>query len=300
MSAADASASGLEQSPAPAGATSSGAPAARGAVGASARLLRSELRLILGRRRNQVGLVVLAAVPVLISVAIRVSGTEGDGDLISTVTANGVFVAVLALSVELALFLPLAVSVLSGDSIAGEAQLGTLRYLLTVPVPRTRLLAVKYLALVVGGLIGVGLVAAVGVLAGGLLLGLGPITLLSGTQITLAESLVRLVLAVAYVSAGMAAVAAIGLFISTLTEQPIAATIATTVVVTAMWIMDALPQLDWLHPWLLVDRWPAFTDAFRDPVFWDVMRTGLIVDGAYIVVFLALAWARFAGKDVTS
>lgn len=276
------------------------APVARGALGASLRLLRSELRLILGRRRNQVGLVVLAAVPVLIAVSVKASGSDGDGDLISSVTANGIFVAVLALTVELALFLPLAVAVLSGDAIAGEAQLGTLRYLLTVPVPRTRLLAVKYLALVVGGLIGVGLVAAVGVLVGGALLGLGPITLLSGTQLTLAGSLLRLGLAVAYVTAGMAAVAAIGLFLSTLTEQPIAATIATTVVVTAMWIMDALPQLEWLHPWLLVDRWQAFTDAFRDPVFWDVMRTGLLVDLAYVTVFLALAWARFAGKDVTS
>lgn len=274
-----------------------------GTAVASWRLLRSELRLIMGRRRNQAGMLVLASVPILIAVALRVSGPEeGDGGpgLISAVTSNGVFVALTALSVELALFLPLAVAVLSGDAIAGEANLGTLRYLLTVPISRTRLLVVKYLSLVIGALTGVLVVAGTGVLVGGALLGLGPTTLLSGTQISLVDALGRLLVAVLYLTAGLAGLAAIGLFVSTLTEQPIAAMIAVTVVATAMWILNAIPQLDWLHPWLLVNRWNAFADAFRDPVFWDVMRTGLLVDLAYVAVFTTLAWARFANKDVTS
>ncbi len=248
-------------------------------------------------------MLVLASVPILIAVAIRVSG-PGDGDggpgLIFAVTSNGIFVALTALSVELALFLPLAVAVLSGDAIAGEANLGTLRYLLTVPISRTRLLVVKYLSLVIGAATGVLIVAGTGLLVGGALLGLGPTTLLSGTQISLLEALGRLAIAVLYLTAGLAGLAAIGLFVSTLTEQPIAAMIAVTVLATAMWILNAIPQLDWLHPWLLVNRWSAFADALRDPVFWDVMRTGLLVDLAYVAVFTTLAWARFANKDVTS
>jgi ABC-2 type transport system permease protein len=277
-------------------------PRPAGVAPASWRLLRSELRLILGRRRNLAGLVVLAAVPVIIAIAIRASGADdgGGGGLISSVTSNGIFVALTALTVELALFLPLAVAVLSGDAIAGEANLGTLRGLLTVPVSRTRLLAVKYAALVIGALIGVLVVAGTGLLVGGALLGLGPTTLLSGTQIPLAEALVRLAIVIAYLTAGLAGLAAIGLFISTLTEQPIAAMITTTVVATGMWILNAIPQIAWLHPWLLVNRWQAFADAFRDPVFWDTMRTGLLVDLAYAVILLGLAWARFGNKDVTS
>jgi ABC-2 type transport system permease protein len=287
-----------------------GAPAAsattarrrHGSVPASWRLLRSELRLIAGRRRNQAGVLVLASVPVLIAVALRVGGPDDGGgpDLLSTVTNNGVFVALTALGVEIALFLPLAVAVLSGDSIAGEANLGTLRYLLTVPVARTRLLVVKYLSLVIGAVVGGGGGAGTGVVVGGALLGLGPTTLLSGSQVSLAEALGRLGISVLYLAAGLAGLAAIGLFVSTLTEQPIAVTIAVTVASTAMWILDSIPQLDWLHPWLLVNRWGAFADAFRDPVFWDVMRTGLLVDLGYVVVFTGLAWARFSNKDVTS
>ena len=237
---------------------------ARGAVRASARLLGSEMRLILGRRRNRAGVLVLAAVPILIAVAIRISGPGDSGEgptLISAVTSNGIFVALTAMSVEMALFLPLAVAVLSGDTIAGEANLGTLRYLLTVPVDRTRLLLVKYVSLVIGALIGVAVVAGTGLVVGGALLGLGPTTLLSGNQISLADALVRLAVAVLYLTAGLAGLAAVGLFVSTLTEQPIAAMIATTVVATAMWILDAIPQLDWLGPWLLVHRWSAFADA---------------------------------------
>lgn len=272
-------------------------------VGASFRLLRSELRLIVGRRRNQAGLLVLAAVPILVAVAIKFSAPRdggGGASFLAQAASNGIFVALGALTIEIALFLPLAVAVLSGDAIAGEANLGTLRYLLTVPVHRTRLLVIKYASLVVGALIGVTVVAATGLVIGGLLFGLGPVTLLSGDQIPLVNGLARLGLAVLYLTAGLAALAAIGLLVSVLTEQPIAAMIAVTIVSTAMWILDSIPQLSWLHPWLLVHYWPAFADLFREPVFLEQIGRGLLVALAYVVVFGGLAWARFGQKDVTS
>jgi ABC-2 type transport system permease protein len=279
------------------------APARRSStLGASWRLLRSELRLIVGRRRNQAGLLVLASVPILIAIALKVSQPRaGRGpDFMSSATSNGIFVALTALTIELGLFLPLAVATLCGDTIAGEANIGTLRYLLTVPVHRTRLLAIKYASLVIGGFIGVIVVAVTGLVIGGILFGLGPATLLSGNQIPLIDALGRLGLTVLYLGLCLAGLAAIGLFISTLTEQPIGAMIAVTVVSTAMWILDGIPQVDWLHPWLLVHYWPAFADLFRDPMFFDQMRQGLLLTLAYVVVFLGLAWARFSQKDITS
>ncbi len=282
--------------------TTSPGPTRPRTLSASVRLLRSELRLIVGRRRNQAGLLVLASVPILVAVALKFSQPrEGRGpDFISSATSNGIFVALTALSIELALFLPLAVAALSGDTIAGEANIGTLRYLLTVPVDRTRLLAVKYVSLVIGATIGVLVVAGTGLLIGGILFGLGPTTLLSGTQVGLGDALGRLAISVIYLSVGLGALAAIGLFISTLTEQPIGAMIALVVVSTAMFILNEIPQLEWLQPWLLVHYWPAFSDAFRDPIFYEQMGQGLLVALAYAAVFLSLAWARFTQKDVTS
>ena len=101
----------------------------------SSRFLRSELRLIFGRRRNIAGLGVLAAVPIILGLSIKLSGDtgEGDGGIFGQITSNGLFVGLAALMVELPLFLPLAVGVISGDSVAGEASVGTLRYLLATP-----------------------------------------------------------------------------------------------------------------------------------------------------------------------
>ena len=100
--------------------------------------LRSELRLIAVRRRNQVGLAALAAVPVVLAVAMKVGAPDGAGegrgpDFVSQILGNGFFVALAALGVELTLFMPIAVAMLAGDAVAGEANQGTLRYLLTVP-----------------------------------------------------------------------------------------------------------------------------------------------------------------------
>ena len=275
-------------------------------MGSFARLLRSELRLAISRRRNQAGLLVLAAVPVLMAIAIRINGVrhrEGRADgagFVDQITANGLFVPFATLTLELTLFLPLALAMVSGDAIAGEAHQGTLRYLLTVPVARTRLLAVKYLALVVGAFVAVGVVLLAGLGIGVALFGAHPMLTLSGTEISVGQGLWRLVLSGLYVVAGLCAFAAIGLFLSTLTEQPIAATISITLLVTLAWILDGIPQLDWLHPYLLVDRWTAFGDVMRQPILTDTMATGALVALAYIAVFLAAAWARFGGKDITT
>lgn len=266
------------------------------------RLLGSELGLMAGRRRNQVGLAVLAAVPILMAVSIRLSRPSGGRgpDFLTDISENGFFVAVTALTLELTLFLPLAVATLCGDAIAGEANQGTLRYLLTVPVHRTRLLLTKYAALVVGAFLAPLAVAVVGLLSGWLLFGLKPVRVLSGTEISLPDGIGRLLLMVGYLGVCLAALAAVGLFISTLTEQPVAATLGTAGVVMLSWILDAIPQLEWLHPWLIVHNWTAGTDLLRDPIYWGGIQQGLLLAAGYIVVFGSAAWARFATKDITS
>ena len=196
--------------------------------------------------------------------------------------------------------MPLAVAAIAGDAVAGEANIGTLRYLLTAPVQRGRLLVVKYAAIVVFAAAATALVAAVGVAMGLLLFPGGNLTLLSGSTVGFGDGLLRVIGATAYLTAGFAALGAIGLFISTLTEQPIGAMIAVVLLTVAMFILDSIPQLAWLSPWLLTHWWTSFGDLFRDPVAWDGIRRGLLTAAGYAAVFGAAAWARFAGKDVTS
>jgi ABC-2 type transport system permease protein len=268
----------------------------------STRFLRSELKIIFGRRRNIAGLGVLAAVPVILAIAVRVSapGQGGGPDFISAITGNGLFVAFAALALELPLFLPLAVSAISGDSVAGEANLGTLRYLLAIPAGRTRLLVIKYAAIVSFAVAATLLVALVGSIIGLALFGGGDMTLLSGTQTSLADGVWRLILSSLYLAAGFAALGAIGLFVSTLTEQPIGATIAIVLVNVMMFILDRIPQLDWLHPWLLTHWWTAFGDLLRDPIATESIQRGLSTALVYAGVFWLAAWARLTTKDISS
>jgi ABC-2 type transport system permease protein len=271
--------------------------------GLSTRFFRSELGLMFGRRRNLLGLLVLAGPPILISVAVKTSasrpGREAP-DFFSSITENGLFVALAALTIEMGLFLPLAVAAIAGDAVAGEANTGTLRYLLTVPVQRTRLLAVKFAGIALFTFVATFVVTITGVLMGLVLFGGGELTLLSGTQITLAEGLLRVLGATVYLACGMVSLGAVGLFLSTLTEQPIGAMLATVVFSTASFILDSIPQVGFLHPYLITHHWTAFGDLFRSPVAWSGVEHGLYVALGYTTVFLLASWARFSTKDITS
>jgi ABC-2 type transport system permease protein len=289
---------------APAATRTSREPVAGRRRSLSGRLLRSELRLVFGRRRNQILLLVLALVPVLVGVAIRVSTGEaepGEGPpFLDRVSGNGLFLSFTGLATVVPFFLPLTVGVVSGDAVAGEAQAGTLRYLLTVPVSRARVLAVKYGALVAFAAVASFLVAAVGLVVGWVLFPTGDVTLLSGTTIPPLAAVGRAALVALYVTASLAGLAAIGLAVSTFTEVPVGAMATTVVLAITSQILDAIPQLSWLHPWLFSHHWLAFGDLLRDPVPTGAITDGLVLQGGWIAVALTIAWSRFTTRDITS
>jgi ABC-2 type transport system permease protein len=167
-------------------------------------------------------------------------------------------------------------------------------------VTRLRLLLVKYAGIVVGAFVATFVVTLVGMTMGLILFGGGPMTLLSGTQISFGEGLLRVVMAASYLALGLAALGAVGLFASTLTEQPIAAMIATIMFSSTSFVLDSIPQVGWLHPYLLTHHWLDFGDLFRDPIAWNNIVAGVALAASYAVVFFAAAWARFTTKDVTS
>ena len=269
------------------------------------RFLGSEIGMVFRRRRNQAILVVLGLIPVVIAIAVKITSRTGRGGgdggaFFSSITDNGIFVGFSALLVVLPLFLPMAVSVVSGDAVSGEANLGTLRYLLALPVGRTRLLGVKYVAIVVWAFACALVVAVAGLLIGLVLFPRGAVTLLSGIVVSYPAAVWRLVLAVGYLTVMMAVIGAIGLFVSTLTEVPVAAMATTLALTITSQVLDAIPQLSAIHAWLPSHYWLRFADFMRDPLAFDQIRTGLLAAGAYIVIFAALAWARFSNKDVSS
>jgi ABC-2 type transport system permease protein len=270
------------------------------------RLFRSELRLVFGRLRNLAMLGVLVVIPVFLGIVLRLTinanngGGPGGPPFLNELAGNGVFLTLVVLSLMLVLILPLAMAVVAGDSIAGEANMGTLRGLLTVPAGRTRLLAVKYAAIIVFGLATCLLVAGVSLIMGLILFHTGPVTLLSGTTVPLANGVLRVLVVTVYAAVAMAALGAIGLAASTFTQHPVGAIAGTLVVVVASEIADQVPQLSGIHPILPSHFWLAWDGMFRAPIDTSGIQHGLLSFALYIVIFGAIAWARLTSADVTS
>ena len=283
------------------------APAAPNPARAWLRLFGAELRLVFLRKRNLLLLAVTVVFPVVIGIALRVAaphpqgGGNGPGaTFFNQLAGNGVFLAFIALSTLLILVLPVVVAVVAGDSVAGEAGYGTLRYLLAVPAGRTRLLAVKFAAIVVFGLAATFIVSAVSLAVGAALFPVGPVTLLSGATVPLAEGLLRVLFVTLYVAAAMAALGAIGLAISTLTEHAIGAIAAIAILVVTSEVVDQVPQLAAIGPYLPTHWWLSFDSILRAPVDTSTLLKGLLSFGVYAVLFGSFAWARFTSADVTS
>jgi ABC-2 type transport system permease protein len=275
-----------------------------GAPSTGVALLASELWVMFRRLRTWALLAALAAVPVLIALVLRITVREppaGRGPpFLDSITNNGLFVGLTALVVCTPLFLPLTVGVVAGDTIAGEASIGTLRYLLIAPAGRARLLVVKYVGAAVFCIAATLAVVVSGTLIGALLFPVGPVTLLSGNTISFGEALLRFLLIAAYVTVSLLGLSAIGLFISTLTDVPVGAMAATIVLAVTAQVLGVIPQLEWLHPWLFSHYWLGFTDLLREPVLWDTFRDNALLQLGYIFVFGALAYGRFTTKDVLS
>ncbi|TKK85357.1 ABC transporter permease [Herbidospora galbida] len=271
----------------------------RATLRSTLRLFRSEVGLIFRRPRTVAMLVVVAVVPVLCGIAIRVFGGDGEA-LLTQVAGNGLALAFVAFSFMVPLILPLVVAVVAGDAIAGEAGLGTLRYLLTAPAGRTRLLGVKFAGMAVFALVTCLVIMVAGLVTGLVLFPVGPVTLLSGTTVPLAEGLLRIGLIALYVTLGMIALGTLALAVSVFTDTSIGAIVTTVVLVLVSQILTLIPQLDAVSPYLLPSWFQRFDGALREPLATGEMGQGVLAFAAYIAIFGSVAWARFTSRDVTS
>ncbi|MFJ8791048.1 ABC transporter permease [Streptomyces sp. NPDC102462] len=271
--------------------------------------LRSELLTTFRRWRTLALLGVLAAVPILVGIAVKIETRDGSSvgagggegpAFITQITNNGLFLVFTALAATLPFFLPMAIGVVAGDAIAGEANAGTLRYLLVAPAGRTRLLLTKYATTMAFCLVATLVVAVSALAVGALLFPLGDLTTISGTRIGFADGLARALLIALVVAASLIGLAALGLFVSTLTNSGIAAMATTVGLLITVQILDQIPQLHAIQPYFFSHYWLSFADLMRDPVYWDDLVRNLGLQGLYAVVFGSAAWARFTTKDITA
>jgi ABC-2 type transport system permease protein len=304
-------------------------------------MIKVELVKLLRRPRTWISVVLTCALPFMVAVFITVTHLvppPGQGSaFLSAVLQDGALYPAAALALVLPVFLPVAVAVVAGDSIAGEATGGTLRYLLVRPVGRTRLLVAKLISVIVyvlvvvlavtftayatgvfllgpsraaavgqtpGGVAGVGGGAVGGGLAGqaptaGQAAG-GAVTSLSGAPLSLLQLTERIAGAIAFITVSMLGVAAIALFLSTITDSALGSALGALAALVASEVLVTLNAATVVQPYLPTRYWLAWIDFFRQPVFWRDIQRGFGIQAVYVVVFLAAAWANFSTKDITA
>jgi ABC-2 type transport system permease protein len=271
-------------------------------------MIAVELAKLVRSRRTWVTIAVIDALPVLVAVLLSLTDIgprPGTGPaFLSAVLTDGALYPLAAMAMILPLFLPAAVAVTAGDAIAGEAQQGTLRYLLVRPVGRTRLLVAKLVAVMAFVLLTLLVVAGTAFVLGLLLLGNGQAaattsTTFSGTSLTHGQLVVRTGLALAYALLSMLGVASVALFLSTMVRTPLAAAMGTLALLIGSSLLLTLDAANALQPYLVTRYWLSFVDLFRDPILWHDVIRGVLLQLGYVVVFLAAGWANFVTKDIT-
>jgi ABC-2 type transport system permease protein len=278
-------------------------------------LLRTEFTKAARRTRTLIIALLLVGLPTLIVVAINAHGNHpdrgenGDG-LFRLAHQSGLLVPAAVLTAMSGFLLVVIAGTFAGDSIAGDAVWGNLRYLLMRPVPRGRLLVAK--ALVAWVLIWTAtiVVALAGLVAGVLLFGAHPVTVPSFVgptnlnvqlfHLSAGVLLWRTALATAYVAFGFTALLALGTFFSTLTDTAASAIGSTIGVYIVSEILDAISQLGrvrYAFPTHYLDSWSSM---FTENRFSHDMVAGIVVQLAYLVVFGAAAILWFHRKDIRS
>ncbi len=267
-------------------------------------MIRVELVRQALRRRTAWSYLALVAIPLVVMTALLVNGAPSRAgrppELVDVASASGLNFALFLLLSTSQFLLVVVVALFAGDAVASEAQWGSLRYLLTRPLSRGRLLRTK---LVVASLYSAGAVVLVPLVS----LGIGTAAFgWSAVQTPLAGALgvntglSRLVLATAYVLACMAVVVALAFWFSTVTDAPLSAVGGVVVLVVVSEILDAVTALGRLRAVLPTHYWLAWLDLLVDPVSTSAMTRGLLQMTPWVVVPLVLAFVGFGRKDILS
>ena len=159
----------------------------------------------------------------------------------------------------------------------------------------------KLISVIVFVTLSVVLVAGVGYIVGSLMFGSAAIPSLSGgPPLTPGQTAVRIIVSVLSVGVSMLGVASFGLFLSTLTDAPLAATLGGLAVLVTSGVLDQLDAAASVKPYLPTHYWLSFVDLFRNPVLWRDVERGLLLQAVYMVVLLGASWAYFTTKDIKS
>ncbi len=265
----------------------------------------------LRRRRTLVAYLLVVALPLVVVAAVKLgpqASTSGGGggfgggnlDLVGLATTGAWNFAVTMLLFASGLLLVVLAALFLGDTVASEASWSTLRYLLTAPVPRRRLLATKA---IVGLLLTLGVLLTLVVtslVVGLLAFGSTGLTSPTGGSFDTSQSLQRVALVTAYIALTLLIPAGVAFLMGVLTDVPLGAVGSAVMIVIVSTILNRLEPLGDLRRLLPTDYGAAWADALGSDVVWGQMATGAAYACVTFAVMLTVAVLRFERKDIVS
>lgn len=265
--------------------------------------LRTELRRQFARRRTHLALGLLALLPFILATAFAIGRSNSDastGGLIELGTHGGVNFTVFCLFMSVGFLLIVVVALFFGDAVASEASWSSLRYLLAIPVPRSRLLQQKAIISAFLSVVAILVLLFVSLTLGTVLYGTAPLMTPFGDSLPYWTAVGRLFVAGAYIAVNLTWVAGLALLLSVSTDAPLGAVGGTVMVSIVVQILDQITALGSLRDFLPGHFANAWTRMLSPSIDWHDVATGSFSALAYATVFGVLAWMRFSRKDITS
>jgi ABC-2 type transport system permease protein len=288
-------------------------------------LLQIELFKIFKRPRTYISFAAIAAMILIIQLGLKFDGESYLQLMMSGISdsfyipygliLNGYLVAFVILN-TLLIHVPLLVALVAGDVVAGEANMGTLRMLMTKPVSRTELMLVKFAASVIYTVTLLIWMALLALFLSILFFGTNDMLIARNSvmeQIQRSDVLWRYMAAFGYAAVALSTVAALAFLLSVLAENsigPIVSTISIVIVLTILSEMKIPMYDDTIKPYLFTSHMLAWKGFFYSKASADgraicgsienlpaIMRSlGILL--TYIVLFVSAAILIFRKKDI--
>jgi ABC-2 type transport system permease protein len=296
------------------------------------KLLKIELYKIAKRPRTYISFGALAILVFLIQLALKANGEEFVDLLIAnqsdtfvlpkTEIMNGYFVCFIILNMLL-IHVPLLVALIAADQISGEANMGTLRFMVGRPISRWQIILAKYVASVIYIMVMLIWLALIGLFMSNAIFGVNDLYIGRQYDILIVEQsdvMWRYFLAFLFATLALSVIAALAIVLSVHSDNSIGPIVATTAIVIVLTIIQQLtvPIFEnTVTPWLFTTHMLGWKGFFY-PQTLNIIgeTTGPIIKGTieksnalyksiailagYIVLFLGIAIYKFNKKDILS
>jgi ABC-2 type transport system permease protein len=277
-------------------------------------LVRAETIKTSRRMRTYIAFGVVAAIPVIMTIALELNppdnpgdGGPGSGLFFLTANSSGVVLPFAALRVMSAFLLIIVVAIFGGDAMASDAAWGNLRFVLMRPVARVKLLLTKFVVATLVSWAAVATVALVALVVGGIVFGWHPLDTPrfdNGQFVVIHQSVGtlvwHLVVATAYISWMLTGLVAFTFMLSCMTDVPYGAIVTGVGFYIVSQILDAIEPLGTLRYILPTHYFDSWSDLiFQGHATSNMARGALLMIG-YVLLFTGVAVWWFRRKDILS